>query len=140
MTARKRDELAQQVPLTVSVLTRRLLDQAQVRDGFDLAALTPGFTYESVGSFANAKPVIRGLTTASTVPSQQKSSAFIDGLFVGGTTSPPPFIDLQRVEVLKGPQSAALGRATFAGAVNSHHPRAVTRAHGRAQPVGCKRG
>src|SRR5687768_7354175 len=76
VSARKRDELVQQVPLSMSVVTRRLLDRAQVRDGFDLAALTPGFTFESVGNFTNAKPVIRGLTTASTVPSQQKNSSF----------------------------------------------------------------
>jgi iron complex outermembrane recepter protein len=118
VTARKRDERLLEVPITVSVATAELLQAAQVRNGFDLAALTPGLSYETTGSAANTKPVIRGVTTNSTAATQQKNSTFIDGVFVWGANAPPPFIDIERVEVLKGPQSTAYGRATFAGAIN----------------------
>jgi iron complex outermembrane recepter protein len=118
VTARKRDENVQDIPVTVSVLTDEMLNAAQVRNGFDLAALTPGFSYESTGVASNNKPVIRGATTNSTAPTQQKNSSFVDGFYISGTTTPPPFLDIARVEVLKGPQSAAFGRATFAGAIN----------------------
>ncbi len=118
VTARKRVERLQDVPLTVSVVTSATLEAAQVRDGFGLAQQTAGFTYESTGVQANNKPVIRGVTTNSTTPDQQKNSSFIDGLYIAGATTPPPFLDIERVEVLKGPQSTAFGRATFSGAIN----------------------
>ena len=118
VTARKRSERLQDVPLTVSVVTSATLEAAQIRDGFGLAQQTAGFTYESTGVQANNKPVIRGVTTNSTTPDQQKNSSFIDGLYIAGSTTPPPFLDIERVEILKGPQSTAFGRATFSGAIN----------------------
>ena len=118
VTARKKSESLLDTPITVSVATAEYLDRANIRNALDLANKTPGFTFESIGPRSNAKPIIRGVTTNSVTPSQQKNSSFIDGIYVGGTTTPPPFIEIDRIEVLKGPQSAAFGRATFAGAIN----------------------
>ncbi|WP_439486431.1 TonB-dependent receptor [Blastomonas fulva] len=118
VTARKREENLLEVPVTVAVISDQFIDEANIRDAYKLSALTPGFTFEGLGNRANAKPVIRGVTTNAISPNQQKNSSFIDGLFVGGSATPPPFIEIQRVEVLKGPQSATFGRATFSGAVS----------------------
>lgn len=118
VTARKREERLQDVPITVSVATSQMLESAQVRSGFDLARLIPGLTFETIGTVSNMKPIIRGTSTNSNLPNQQKNSTFIDGVYVSGNVVPPPFFDIARVEVLKGPQSTAFGRATFAGAIN----------------------
>jgi iron complex outermembrane receptor protein len=118
VTARRREESLQEVPLTVTAVSSRLMAETNANDGLALSALTPGFTFETLGTSQQAKPVIRGVTTNALSPSAQLNSSFIDGAFVSGTPAPAPFIDLQRVEVLKGPQSTAFGRSTFTGAIN----------------------
>jgi iron complex outermembrane receptor protein len=118
VTARKREERLQDVPLTISVLTESTLRDAGVRSALDLAVIAPGLTYELTGGRTNAKPVIRGITVASTSSNQQKNSSYIDGVYINASVVPPPFIEVARVEVLKGPQATAFGRSTFAGAIN----------------------
>ncbi len=118
VTARKREETLQDVPLAVSAFSAESIERLAIANPFDLAALTPGLFYQNVGYRNSDKPSIRGLTTASTLPSQQKVSAFIDGIYVNGVFGTQSLVDLERIEVLKGPQSAFFGRSTFAGAIN----------------------
>lgn len=118
VTARKREERLQDVPLTISVISEDAIRDAGIRSALDLAVIAPGLTYELTAGRTNAKPVIRGVTIASTSTNQQKNSSFIDGVYLNGSATPPPFIEVARVEVLKGPQATAFGRSTFSGAIN----------------------
>jgi iron complex outermembrane recepter protein len=118
VTARKREEKLQDIPITVTAFTSDSISKLGIRNPFDLAAMTPGLTYENIGFRSGEKATIRGLTTPSTVASQQKASVFIDGIYVAGAYSSQALTNLERVEVLKGPQSAFFGRSTFAGAIN----------------------
>jgi outer membrane receptor protein involved in Fe transport len=118
VTARKREESLQDVPVTVTALSERFLQEAGIFSGRDIAKFTPGYHIEDIGVRYFDKPTIRGLSTASVTPADQKSSVYVDGVFVSGSFSTISLQDLQRVEVLKGPQSATFGRATFGGAVN----------------------
>src|SRR5690606_3020020 len=68
------------------------------------------------------RPVIRGM---SNIQGEPNASFFIDGVFVEGSISAYPMQNLERVEVVRGPQAAQFGRRTFSGAVNY-----VTRAPG----------
>ena len=122
VTARKRDESLQEIPVAVSVFGADDILTTDMRDLEDVALHTPGFQFMNQGNQApgryNTQLQFRGLTTAQFSPSFATGALFIDGIYVlnGGTSL--SLMDLERVEVIKGPQSAYFARNTFGGAVN----------------------
>lgn len=123
VTARKRDERLLDVPLSVQAFTADDLSAAGIDDLEDLTLFSPGLDYNSQSSTQFAGRYIpairfRGLTTVSTLPSNQVGSLFVDGVFVLGGAQSIGFEDVERVEVIKGPQAAFFGRSTFGGAIN----------------------
>jgi len=119
VTARKRAENLQDVPLSIAAFTGEQMRELGIRNNYDVAAFTPNFnTVQRVGR-AGDRPVIRGMANPPD-PNQGEPNAsyFIDGVFVSGTIATATTASMERVEVLRGPQSAQFGRATFSGAVN----------------------
>ncbi len=119
VTARKKEENLQEVPLSIAAYTNEQMLEHGMRNNFDIAAFTPNFnTIKRVGR-AGDRPVIRGMANPPD-PNQGESNAsyFIDGIFVSGSIATATTFAMERVEVLRGPQSAQFGRATFSGAVN----------------------
>ncbi|WP_394760453.1 TonB-dependent receptor [Phenylobacterium sp.] len=117
VTARKQEEKLQNVPLTVTALTSKAIEKLEIKTIFDLATVTPGVYFgTSGGRNGGNKLQIRNFSTGTAGPS--KASVFIDGQYSPGDYASIPLANLERVEVLKGPQSAYFGRATFVGAVN----------------------
>lgn len=122
VTARKREESLQDIPLSLSVFSQDDIQSADLRDLQDVATLTPGFQFMSQANQApgryDTQLQFRGLTTAQFSPSFATGALFIDGQYVlnGGTSL--SLMDLERIEVIKGPQAAYFGRNTFGGAVN----------------------
>ena len=119
VTARKVEENLQDVPLSIAAFTGEQMRELGVRNNYDVAALTPNFnTVQRVGR-AGDRPVIRGMSNPPD-PNQAEPNAsyFIDGIYVSSTIATATTFAMERVEVLRGPQSAQFGRATFAGAVN----------------------
>ena len=122
VTARKRDESLQEIPVAVSVFGAEDILMNDMRDLEDVALHTPGFQFMNQGNQQpgryNTQLQFRGLTTAQFSPSFATGALFIDGVYVlnGGTSL--SLMDLERVEVIKGPQSAYFARNTFGGAVN----------------------
>lgn len=117
VTSRKREENLQSMPLTVTALTTEDIYDRGVSDLLDLADYTPGFYTETVAG-RGSNPYFRGLVVNTGQVDRQNSSVFVDGFYVLGTAATFGFNNIERVEVLKGPQSALFGRATFGGAVN----------------------
>ena len=78
----------------------------------------PGGSATGVGGRVNSVIGIRGVAGNSSLPHLQATSLFVDGVFALGGANVLPIQDLERVEVIKGPQSAFFGRNTFAGAIN----------------------
>ena len=118
VTARRREESLQDVPVAITVMTTDFVQEANILDTFDLYAETPGVDFEQTRERLGSRTTIRGINPGSQGPANQKVSIFINGAPIFGTNASMQFIDLERIEVLRGPQSAAFGRATFAGAVN----------------------
>ena len=121
VTARKREESLLEIPFGISAFTGEDLAEADVKDFTDLDDFTPGLTFENAsatrGDRAIPNIVIRGLNIASFAGSSDPALMFIDGAPVfGGEVG--SFVDVERVEVLRGPQSAYFGRNTFSGAIN----------------------
>lgn len=117
VTARKREESLQDVPLSIAVLGAEQLQGRGLLSDYDIANFTVGFrTLQQTGRDTD-RPTIRGMG-APVSRGEPNASYFIDGVFVSGSISTAVTGAVERVEVLRGPQSAQFGRATFAGAVN----------------------
>lgn len=122
VTARKREESLQEIPVAINVFGRDDIEAADIRSLEDVADFTPGFQFLNQGNQQpgryNTQLQFRGLTTAQFSPSFATGALFVDGIYVlnGGTSL--GLMDVERVEVIKGPQAAYFGRNTFGGAVN----------------------
>ncbi|WP_448586972.1 TonB-dependent receptor [Thermaurantiacus sp.] len=115
VTARKREERLQDVPLSITAFTEETIERRGLRSVNDLADLTPGLSYRQAFGRNFDRPVIRGMSNIQGAPN---AAFFVDGVFVTGPLSAFNLDNLERVEVIRGPQSALFGRATFAGAIN----------------------
>ena len=118
VTARKREESLKDVPVSISVISSDFINESGIRDQYDLFQLTPGINYGEERDRNGARPGVRGVQAQNQNPLRQKVSVFIDGMPVLGNIGSMQFAGLERVEVMRGPQSTAFGRATFGGALN----------------------
>ena len=120
VTAQKREQNLQDVPIVVTTLSQEALDGAGVRDIKDLQILTPGMTVTSTQSEASTTARIRGVGTVGDNPGLESSvGVVIDGVY--RSRNGVGFGDLgelSRIEVLKGPQGTLFGKNTSAGVIN----------------------
>ena len=125
VTARKVSEPYWTVPLTIDVLDRDKLITASVADLAALARMAPGLYFESLWGGTGSAPVLRG-------QSQPNAAGDNVGVFVGGvyqaerTAIDVAPLDVERIEVVHGPQSTLFGHSTFTGAIH-YVPRSATR-------------
>ena len=120
VTAQKREQSLQDVPIVVTTLSQEILDGAGVQDIKDLQILTPGMTVTSTQSEASTTVRIRGAGTVGDNPGLESSvGVVIDGVY--RSRNSVGFGDLgemARIEVLKGPQGTLFGKNTSAGVIN----------------------
>ncbi|HSK39418.1 MAG TPA: TonB-dependent receptor, partial [Arenibaculum sp.] len=119
VTAQKREEDIQDVPIAISAFTQEDLTRSQVAGGPDLMTQVPNMTFTKT-NFSSYSIQIRGIGTqaisATTDPAV--AVAFNNTPFVRNRFFEQEFYDLQRVEVLRGPQGTLYGRNATAGVVN----------------------
>lgn len=121
VTARKRSESLISVPIAATVFSTGQLESPSIVSLADIARFTPGLAMNSpVGRQAvSYKPVFRGVTTVRNgVANASAGATFVDGVYVSGGLLAAEMDNLERVEILRGPQSAQFGRNTYAGAIN----------------------
>lgn len=120
VTARKREESVQDIPLVVNALTSEQIERANIQGLTDVALRTPGLNYEGYASAGQAgAAVIRGLAPTQLTNRIPNVAVFYDGVYLQNQALQDIGVfDIERVEVLKGPQSALYGRNAFAGAIN----------------------
>lgn len=117
VTARRRAESLQDTPLSITAFTADALRKQNITNIYDLSAITPNFvTTPQLGRRLD-RPTIRG-QSGTLVRGEANASYFVDGVFVSGSATQTTIDALERVEIIRGPQSALFGRATFAGAIN----------------------
>lgn len=124
VTARRREENLQQIPVSVSVLNEQRVQQEGIRDIADVAQLTPGLIFDTGVWASDTRVSIRGLFARAGRPS---AAILVDGIDASGEALESSggsallnqrLLDVERIEVVKGPQSALYGRTAFAGAIN----------------------
>jgi iron complex outermembrane receptor protein len=119
VTARKRAESLQDVPVTVTAFEGAALQEKGIVDFQRLADATPGVTIDAFPRAA-PRPFFRGIGSSNQSAGADPSSvAFIDGVYIGrGPMLAVDIFDMERVEVLKGPQGTLWGKNVVGGAVN----------------------
>jgi len=120
VTAQRREQSLQDVPVVVTALSGQILRDTGVRDIRDLQTLTPGLTVTSTTSETSTTARIRGVGTVGDNPGLESSV----GIVIDGVYRPRNGVsfndlgELDRIEVLKGPQGTLFGRNTSAGVIN----------------------
>lgn len=119
VTAQKRAQRLADVPITVTALNAASLERAKVTDLADIADLTPGLSFESIG-LRSPFIFMRGAGTgAFDIGSDPSVGVFVDEVYRPRFTGLQlDLVDIERIEVMKGPQVALFGRNTLGGAVH----------------------
>lgn len=125
VTARRRVESLQEVPVSIAVLGEQEIARRGIDDVSQVASLTPGLQFDTGASPADIRPSLRGIAL---VEGRSNVAIIVDGIDVtgvslntllggGGAQTATALMDLARVEVVKGPQTVYFGRSAFAGAI-----------------------
>ena len=134
VTAQKREEALQDVPISVTALDAQIIEDNGVRDIKDLQLLVPGLTVTSTQSDVQTTARIRGIGTVGDNPGLESSV----GVVIDGVYRPRNGVgfgdlgEIERIEVLKGPQGTVFGKNTSAGVINvvTRRPHYTTRVEG----------
>jgi len=120
VTATKREQTLQDVPVAVTVTTSETLERAQIRDLKDLQSVVPSLRVNQLQSSANTNFYIRGFGNgANNAGIEPSVGLFIDGVYRSRSASMiADFPDVQRIEVLRGPQSTLFGKNASAGVIS----------------------
>lgn len=120
VTATKREQTLQDVPVAVSVATADTIERAVVRDLKDLQTLVPALRVTQLQSSANTNFIIRGFGNgANNAGIEPSVGVFVDGVYRSRTAAQIGDLpDVQRVEVLRGPQSTLFGKNASAGVIS----------------------
>lgn len=118
VTATKREESLQTVPIAVTAFSQAHMDRVGATNIERLDALTPGLEWGQLGH--SAKVSIRGMSVANSEANADSAvGLFVDGVYLGrGQQHWAVMSDLERVEILRGPQGTLFGRNTSGGSVN----------------------
>jgi len=120
VTAQKRSESLQDVPVAVNAFTADTIQEAGINNTADLAIMTPSLHTLNVQSPFTTKLQIRGIGTSQSDPALEPSvGVFVDGVFLGRSgLGMSDLTDIERIEVLQGPQGTLYGKNTNAGAIS----------------------
>lgn len=120
VTAQKRAENVQDVPIAITALSSATLEKQRVANVTSLDNLVPGLRIAAADAAANPKIFIRGAGLNDFNPTSSSGvGMYADGVYIGSPLAQySAFYDLDRVEVLRGPQGTLYGRNTTGGAIN----------------------
>lgn len=120
VTATKRAESIQDVPMSVSVVSGEVLERAEVRDLLDLQSVVPSLRVPQFQNSIQTNFVIRGFGNGANNPGIEPSVAvFVDGVYLSRSQARISDLpNIQQIEVLKGPQSTLYGKNASAGVIS----------------------
>ncbi len=117
VTAQHREQSLKDVPISVAVISGDYLKEQSIERMADLQFSVPNFTMAESGIGTNV--FIRGIGSGNNQGFEQSVGIYVDGIHHGrAQQSRAPFLDLARIEVLRGPQSILFGKNSVAGALN----------------------
>ncbi|MFZ9708751.1 MAG: TonB-dependent receptor [Steroidobacteraceae bacterium] len=120
VTATKREQTLQDVPVAVTVTSVETINKASIQDITDLASIVPSLRVTTLQTSTQTNFVIRGFGNGANNPGIEPSvGVFIDGVYRSRSAGAiGDLVDVQRVEVLRGPQSTLFGQNASAGVIS----------------------
>jgi outer membrane receptor protein involved in Fe transport len=120
VTATKREQTLQDVPVAVSVTSVETINKASIQDVSDLASIIPSLRVTTLQTSTNTNFIIRGFGNGANNPGIEPSvGVFIDGVYRSRSAGAiGDLVDVSRVEVLRGPQSTLFGQNASAGVIS----------------------
>ena len=121
VTARKVEESLQDTPVSVAAFSQDALEQIGVSEAADVSNFTPNLRIQKqTASQDNYAIAVRGVSSGETALAIDPTvGIYMDGVYIARSTGAAfDLVDLQRIEVLRGPQGALFGRNTIGGAIN----------------------
>jgi iron complex outermembrane recepter protein len=117
VTAQKRVQKLEDVPISISTISGDKIEQGGLVNAQDLADYIPSFNMTQTGIGTNI--AIRGISSGVNQGFEQSAAIYIDGVHYGrAQLARAPFLDIERIEVLRGPQSILFGKNSTAGAIS----------------------
>lgn len=118
VTAQKRVESLQDVPIAITAMSGEKIDEIGITGLEELTQYMPNVTINNGAGTPNL--YVRGVGSGTNAGFEQSVGMYIDGVYAGrgALAAVPTTMDLERIEVLKGPQGILFGKNTVAGAVN----------------------
>lgn len=119
VTAQKREESLMDVPISVNAVSGEKMAEAGITELEGMTAYVPNLTMNQTG--IGTIIAIRGISSGINQGFEQSVGQYVDGVYYGrAQLARAPFMDLDRVEVLRGPQSILFGKNSIAGAISMH--------------------
>lgn len=117
VTAQKRVQKLEDVPISVSALSGKKLEETGITSIEGISDYTPSFNMTQTGIGTNI--AIRGISSGVNQGFEQSAAEFVDGIHYGRSQlARAPFLDIERIEVMRGPQSILFGKNSTAGAIS----------------------
>ncbi len=119
VTARKRQESIQDVPISITALSGAEIQEAGLLRLQDISSLVPNMTYLEANSNKFTNVTLRGISSGGGLGNDPAIGVYIDDIYIGRDSGfNSDLLDIERIEVLKGPQGTLFGRNTTVGAIN----------------------
>jgi iron complex outermembrane receptor protein len=121
VTAQKREQKLQETPIAITALTASTIDDLDIKNVVDMAGIAPNvMLVETPSNNTSATIAMRGgVTINPAITWEPTVGVYLDGVYLGKTQGALfDVVDLERVEILRGPQGTLYGRNTLGGAIN----------------------
>jgi iron complex outermembrane receptor protein len=121
VTAQHREQNLQDVPVSISAFSEADIEKNMFRDVTDFVSRTPNASFISNGARSRKQISMRGVTNFVNSNQARRTSTFgfyIDGFNLSSSSSNPPIMDIERIEILRGPQSTYFGANALGGGIS----------------------
>ena len=118
VTAQRREQNLQEVPIAISAFTAEGIEKAMFNDVADYVTRTPNASFITNGARSRRQISIRGVTNFLGFVGTSTTGFYVDDFSVAGSTINPPIMDIERIEILRGPQAVYFGRNALGGGIS----------------------
>lgn len=130
VTAQRREQNLQDVPIAISAFTADAIQKNMFRDVGQYINKTPNASFITNGSRSRRQISIRGVTNFLGFVGTSTTGFYVDDFSVAGSTINPPIMDVERIEILRGPQATYFGRNALGGGISITSKKPTNDFHG----------